>query len=57
MTRPTNPPLPPAPLPSPTPGELYVLKDRTNNFCDEEFSQMLQVYVIDKAGNLCPAPR
>jgi hypothetical protein len=54
VTRPTNPPLPPAPLPSPTPGDPYVLKDRTNNICDVEFSQILQVYVIDKAGKSVP---
>ena len=54
VTRPTNPPLPPAPLPSPTAGEAYVLKDRTNNICDVEFSQILQVYVIDKAGKSVP---
>jgi hypothetical protein len=54
VTRPTNPPLPPAPLPSPTAGDPYVLKDRTNNICDVEFSQMLQVYVIDKAGKSVP---
>jgi hypothetical protein len=54
VTRPTNPPLPPAPMPSPTPGEAYVLKDRTNNICDVEFSQILQVYVIDKAGKSVP---
>jgi len=54
VTRPTNPPQPPAPLPSPTAGEAYVLKDRTNNICDVEFSQILQVYVIDKAGKSVP---
>lgn len=53
VERPTLPVEAPTARPSPTPGEPYMVMDR-KGICDVEYSQVLQVYVIDKDGKSVP---
>lgn len=53
VERPTTPPEEPTAYPSPTPGASYIAKER-KGLCDVEYTQTLQVYVVDKDGKSIP---